>query len=107
MRDLELGGAGNLLGGEQHGHMESVGYDMYLRLLGEAERGKGESGHVRAGMPGRCPGTGASPKIISKASASGWISTAGSDIRTEEDASDVVDELIRPFQGIPRFCQRD
>ena len=36
MRDLELRGAGNILGGEQHGHMETVGYDMYLRLLGEA-----------------------------------------------------------------------
>ena len=35
MRDLEIRGAGNLLGGEQHGHMESVGYDMYCRLLEE------------------------------------------------------------------------
>lgn len=33
MRDLELRGAGNLLGAEQHGHMELVGYDMYCRLL--------------------------------------------------------------------------
>ncbi|MBK7927546.1 MAG: transcription-repair coupling factor [Bryobacterales bacterium] len=31
--DLELRGAGNLLGGEQHGHIEAVGYDMYLKLL--------------------------------------------------------------------------
>ena len=29
MRDLELRGAGNLLGAEQHGHMEAVGYDLY------------------------------------------------------------------------------
>ena len=36
MRDLEIRGAGNILGGEQHGHMESVGYDMYLKLLNEA-----------------------------------------------------------------------
>lgn len=35
MRDLEIRGAGNLLGAEQHGHMESVGYDMYCRLLEE------------------------------------------------------------------------
>ena len=35
MRDLEIRGAGNLLGAEQHGHMESVGYDMYCRLLDE------------------------------------------------------------------------
>ena len=36
MRDLEIRGAGNLLGAEQHGHMEAVGYDMYCRLLDEA-----------------------------------------------------------------------
>ena len=35
MRDLEIRGAGNLLGAEQHGHMEAVGYDMYCRLLEE------------------------------------------------------------------------
>ncbi len=35
MRDLEIRGAGNLLGAEQHGHMESIGYDMYCRLLEE------------------------------------------------------------------------
>lgn len=36
MRDLEIRGAGSILGGRQHGHMESVGYDMYIRLLTEA-----------------------------------------------------------------------
>lgn len=36
MRDLEIRGAGSILGGRQHGHMEAVGYDMYLRLLNEA-----------------------------------------------------------------------
>lgn len=43
MRDLEIRGAGNLLGAEQSGHMMSVGYDMYLKLLEEAvleERGE-------------------------------------------------------------------
>ena len=38
MRDLEIRGAGNLLGPEQHGHMASVGYDTYCRLLAEAIR---------------------------------------------------------------------
>jgi transcription-repair coupling factor (superfamily II helicase) len=38
MRDLEIRGAGNLLGPEQHGHMEAVGYDMYCRLLDQAVR---------------------------------------------------------------------
>lgn len=36
MRDLEIRGAGNLLGKSQHGHMELVGYDMYCKLLNEA-----------------------------------------------------------------------
>ncbi len=36
LRDLEIRGAGNLLGSEQHGHMEAVGYDMYMKLLNEA-----------------------------------------------------------------------
>ncbi len=36
MRDLEIRGAGNLLGAEQHGHMDSVGYDMYCKLLDAA-----------------------------------------------------------------------
>jgi transcription-repair coupling factor (superfamily II helicase) len=36
MRDLEIRGAGNVLGPEQHGFMMSVGYDMYLKLLEEA-----------------------------------------------------------------------
>jgi transcription-repair coupling factor (superfamily II helicase) len=36
MKDLEIRGAGNLLGGEQSGHIEGVGFDLYIRLVGEA-----------------------------------------------------------------------
>ena len=36
MRDLEIRGAGNLLGAEQHGHMDAVGYDLYCKMLNEA-----------------------------------------------------------------------
>lgn len=36
LRDLEIRGAGSILGGKQHGHMEAVGYDMYIQLLSEA-----------------------------------------------------------------------
>ena len=44
MRDLEIRGAGNLLGARQHGHMEAVGYDLYCKMLNEAVRAmKGET----------------------------------------------------------------
>ena len=45
MKDLEIRGAGNLLGGEQSGHIEGVGFDLYVRLVGEAVadfRGEGD-----------------------------------------------------------------
>ena len=43
MRDLEIRGAGNLLGAAQHGHMDAVGYDLYCKLLSEAvKKAKGE-----------------------------------------------------------------
>ena len=38
MKDLEIRGAGNLLGGEQSGHIAGVGFDLYVRLVGEAVR---------------------------------------------------------------------
>ena len=38
MRDLELRGAGNLLGAQQHGHMNAVGYDLYCKMLSEADK---------------------------------------------------------------------
>ncbi len=46
MKDLEIRGAGNLLGGEQSGHIAGVGFDLYVRLVGEAVaeyRGEGEA----------------------------------------------------------------
>jgi transcription-repair coupling factor (superfamily II helicase) len=43
MKDLEIRGAGNLLGGEQSGHIEGVGFDLYIRMVGEAvQQFKGE-----------------------------------------------------------------
>jgi transcription-repair coupling factor (superfamily II helicase) len=47
MKDLEIRGAGNLLGGEQSGHIADVGFDLYVRLVGEAVqefKGEGEAG---------------------------------------------------------------
>ncbi len=56
MKDLEIRGAGNLLGGEQSGHIADVGFDLYVRLVGEAvAEFKGEEepelGEVRIEIP--------------------------------------------------------
>lgn len=108
MRDLELRGAGNILGGEQHGHMETVGYDMYLRLLNEAvSEEKGEQAapyeleclvdvQVQAHIP---------EYYIESLSQRLDIYRRISDIRTEEDASDVMDELIDRFGEPPVSVQ--
>ena len=103
MRDLEIRGAGNVLGPEQSGFLLSVGYDMYLKLLEEAvleERGEKPQRptegaadlSVAASIPtGTCP-----PR------SSGWICTAASPaIRSEADADDVVDELIDRYGDPP------
>ena len=60
MKDLEIRGAGNLLGGEQSGHIADVGFDLYVRLVGEAVaefRGdeQPELNEVRIELPGRRP----------------------------------------------------
>jgi transcription-repair coupling factor (superfamily II helicase) len=59
MKDLEIRGAGNVLGGEQSGHIEGVGFDLYLRLVGEAvavlkgevEGGAGEPAEIKVELP--------------------------------------------------------
>ncbi|MGH2806892.1 MAG: transcription-repair coupling factor [Actinomycetota bacterium] len=56
MRDLEIRGAGNLLGAEQHGHIEEIGFDLYMKLMASAvdeARGLGwrEDGEVRIDLP--------------------------------------------------------
>ncbi len=104
MRDLEIRGAGNILGGEQHGHMEAVGYDMYLKLLGEAvSREKGEEVRaadeeclvdlqVQAHIPEEYLGS-----LTQRLEMYRRIA----DIRTEEDAQDVIDEMIDRFGDPP------
>jgi transcription-repair coupling factor (superfamily II helicase) len=57
MKDLEIRGAGNLLGGEQSGHIEGVGFDLYVRMVGEAvahfkgERPEEEVSDVKIDLP--------------------------------------------------------
>ena len=104
MRDLEIRGAGNILGAEQHGHMEAVGYDMYLKLLNEAVREeKGEAPEsredeclvdlqVEAHIPER---------YIQSSQQRLYVYRRIADIRSQEDASDVFDELIDRFGEIP------
>ncbi len=108
LRDMEIRGAGNLLGAQQHGHMEAVGYDMYLRLLGDAVREqKGEAVvmneqdclidlQVSAHIP--------DSYIADHAGRlEAYRRIAG--IRTHEDSLDVYDELIDRFGEPPEAVQ--
>lgn len=104
LRDLELRGAGNILGGEQHGHLEAVGYDMYIKLLNEAvceENGikpveKAECTvdlNISAHIPER---------YIESLPARLGIYKRIAAIENEAQKSDVLDELIDRFGEPPR-----
>jgi len=107
MRDLEIRGAGNVLGTSQHGHMEAVGYEMYLKLLSEAvSEQKGEAVvpqkeclvdiRIGAHIPEGYIDNLAQRIDIYKKIAS---------IQNEEDAMDVTDELIDRFGDPPQSVQ--
>ena len=57
MRDLELRGAGNLLGDEQSGHVAALGFELYMQMLDEAVRSMGGDGDGRGGRPARARAT--------------------------------------------------
>ncbi|MDO5123564.1 MAG: transcription-repair coupling factor [Eubacteriales bacterium] len=106
MRDLELRGAGSVLGGSQHGHMEDVGYDMYLKLLDSAvreERGEAVSQHeekdclIDIAVVSHIP-----ESYIESLSLRLDVYKLIADIKTSEDASDVIDELLDRFGDIPK-----
>lgn len=104
MRDLELRGAGNILGGEQHGHMVDVGYDMYLKLLENAVRV--EKGDVPAKLEVEClvdvqVSAHIPERYISNVNQRLDIYRRISDIRSKYDATDVLDELIDRFGDPP------
>ena len=104
MRDLEIRGAGNVLGPEQSGFLLSVGYDMYLKLLEEAvleERGEKPERptecaadlSVAASIPDRyVPSPEQRMDLYRRIAA----------IRSEADADDVMDELIDRYGDPPR-----
>ena len=109
MRDLEIRGAGNILGAQQHGHMEAVGYDMYLRLLGEAiaeQKGEAARAHQCRVHGGSSTSAPTSPRAISRGSSQRidmYKKIAA--IQNKDDAFDVTDELIDRFGDPPKAVQ--
>ena len=103
MRDLEIRGAGSILGGDQHGNMESVGYDMYLKLLSEAVNEE-NGGEVKDDIPctidlnvsAHIP-----ESYIESLPARLGIYKRIANIKNDDDASDVIDELCDRFGEPP------
>ena len=103
MRDLEIRGAGNLLGAEQSGHMMSVGYDMYLKLLDEAvleEQGQAPKQpectadlNVTANVDKAYVARGEERMDLYRRMAA---------IRTETDADDLLDEIVDRYGEPPK-----
>lgn len=107
MRDLEIRGAGDILGSAQHGHMEAVGYDLYLQLLAEAvAEQKGEP--VRRST--ECTvdlqiGAHIPEDYIESLSQRIDVYKKIAAITTDEDSLDVTDELIDRFGEPPAAVQ--
>lgn len=108
MRDLEIRGAGNVLGAEQHGHMEAVGYDMYLKLLSEAVENR------KSGDENGLPQEDAECLIDIAVDAhipESYIDSVKNRlfmykriacVKSKTDAEDVIDELIDRFGEPPK-----
>ena len=103
MRDLEIRGAGNLLGAEQSGHMMSVGYDMYLKLLDEAvleERGE------KPAEPDCTADLNFTANVdkdyVSRGEERMDLYRRMAAIRTQADADDLLDEIIDRYGDPPK-----
>ncbi len=108
MRDLEIRGAGNLLGAEQHGHMEAVGYDLYCKMLNEAVKHlKGEleeepyTTTVDLNVDAFIPAT-YIPNEYQKLDIYKRIAS----IENEEEMDDMLEELIDRFGDVPKKVQQ-
>lgn len=108
MRDLEIRGAGNLLGEQQHGHMEAVGYDLYCKMLNEAvKREKGLDVEddefqttVDMDIDAYIPAT-----YIRSESQKLDIYKRIAGIETFEESEDMQDELLDRFGDLPKAVQ--
>ncbi len=104
MRDLEIRGAGNILGAEQSGHMMSVGYDMYLQLLEEAvleERGEKPRKKCETSAD-LSISAGIDERYIHDPGERMDIYRRIAMIQDDGDASDMLDELIDRFGEPPK-----
>ena len=103
MRDLEIRGAGNLLGAEQSGHMMSVGYDMYLKLLDEAvleERGeKPKEPDCTADLNVTAN---VDPDFVARGEERMDLYRRMAAIRSPEDAEDLLDEIVDRYGEPPK-----
>ena len=103
MRDLEIRGAGNLLGAEQSGHMMSVGYDMYLKLLDEAVlEEKGEAPKTPDCTADLNVTANVDKNYVSRGEERMDLYRRMAAIRTQEDADDLLDEIVDRYGEPPR-----
>ncbi len=103
MRDLEIRGAGNLLGAEQSGHMMSVGYDMYLKLLDEAVlEEKGEAPKLPECTADLNVTANVDRDYVSRGEERMDLYRRMAAIRTQEDADDLLDEIIDRYGDPPK-----
>ncbi len=104
MRDLEIRGAGNLLGAEQSGHLEAVGYDLYIKLLEEAVlEEKGEKKQEKCDCTvdlGKSAYIPESYISMSGARIEAYKKIAA--IESKEDADEVTDELLDRYGEPPK-----
>ncbi len=103
MRDLEIRGAGNLLGAEQSGHMMSVGYDMYLKLLDEAVlEEKGEKPREVDCTADLNVTANVDKDFVSRGEERMDLYRRMAAIRSQGDADDLLDEIIDRYGEPPK-----